>query len=78
MPVLAKFSGIVIRLLALGSVGTRIHAFHGNDELVVDLAELRVLQGNLPSSLRRRVLEWARDHRYAIYAGLARRAFPAA
>ncbi len=77
MPVLAKFGGIVIRLLSLGRFGTRLHAFHGDDELVVDLAELRVLQGTLPAALRRRVLDWAREHRYSIFAGIARGRLPA-
>lgn len=72
MPVLAKFSGIVIRLLSLGNLGTHLHAFHGNDELVVDLFELKVLQGQLPGRLGPLVLDWARRHRYAIFAGLSR------
>lgn len=72
MPVLAKFSGIVIRLLSLGRLGTHLHAFHGNDELVVDLFELKIIQGQLPGRLAQLVLDWARQHRYAIFASLDR------
>ena len=72
MPVLARFSGIVIRLLTLGKLGTHLHAFCGNDELVVDLAELRVLQGRLPGTLGQQVMDWARTHRYEIFCGIAR------
>lgn len=71
MPVLAKFSGIVIRLLTLGNLGTHLHAFHGNEEMVVDLFELRVLQGGLPGRLGQQVMDWARANRYAIYQSLA-------
>lgn len=70
MPVLAKFCGVVIRLLCLQSMGHRLHAFHGDDELVVDLDEMRVLSGRLPERLTRMVLAWARQHRYEILAGL--------
>ncbi len=72
MPVLAKFSGIVIRLLTLGNLGTHLHAFHGNDEMVVDLFEVRVLQGSLPGGLGQQVLDWAREHRHAILQSVLR------
>lgn len=72
MPVLARFRGIVIRLLTLGTLGTHLHAFFGNDELVVDLVELRVLQGDLPGARGEEVLAWARENRYAIFASLSR------
>ena len=73
MPVIARFSGIIIRLLCLGAVGHRLHAFHGDDELVVDLDDLRVVNGNATGRVGRQVLAWARQHRYEILAGLARR-----
>lgn len=70
MPVLAKFCGIVIRLLSVPSFGHRIHAFYGDDELVVDLEDLRVVSGRLPDRVGRMVLAWARQHREEILAGL--------
>ncbi len=73
MPVIAKFGGIVIRLLCLGAFGHRLHAFHGNDELVVDLDDLRVVNGSAPDRISRQVLAWARQHRCEILAGLSRR-----
>ncbi len=36
MPVLAKFYGIVIRLMCLQNLGTRLHAFYEGAELVTD------------------------------------------
>lgn len=73
MPVIARFGGIVIRLLCLGVFGHRLHAFHGDDELVVDLDALRIVSGSAPDRISRQVLAWARQHRYQILAGLARR-----
>ena len=72
MPVIARFCGIVIRLLCLRTLGTRLHAFHGDSEMVVDLASLRVIEGNVPERERRMVLEWARAHQSELLAGLWR------
>lgn len=72
MPVLAKFCGIVIRLLSLRTLGPRIHAFYGDEELVVDLDDLRVVSGHMPDRIGRMVLTWARQHREEILAGLGR------
>ncbi|MCC7376888.1 MAG: DUF4160 domain-containing protein [Verrucomicrobiales bacterium] len=72
MPVIANFCGIIIRLLNLRPLGQRLHAFHGDEELVVDLYDLRVLSGHFPEPLGRMVLDWARSHRYEILAGLHR------
>lgn len=73
MPVLAKFSGIVIRLLSLGAFGHRIHAFYGDEELVVDLDSVQVVSGHLPRRPGRLVLHWVRQHREEVLAGLSSR-----
>ncbi len=62
MPVLAKFCGIVIRLLCIRPFGTRLHAFYGDSELVIHLPSLRVIQGDAPQRVNELVLEWARRH----------------
>lgn len=62
MPVLAKFSGIVIRLMVGSTIGTRVHAFHGNEELVLGLNPLRIIQSEVPPWVEARVLEWVREH----------------
>lgn len=62
MPVIAKFYGIVIRLLCLKSFGTRLHAFYGDSELVINLSTLKVIQGEAPQRVKELVLEWARSH----------------
>ncbi len=72
MPVIAKFCGIVIRLLTLRSFGNRIHAFYGDEELVLDLDEMRIVSGHLPDRVLRMVMAWARQHRDEIFGTLRR------
>lgn len=62
MPVIARFCGIVIRLLCLRPFGARMHAFYGDSELVIMLPSLKVIQGDAPPQVQRLVLEWARRH----------------
>ncbi len=69
MPVVARFCGIVIRLLCLGTLGMRLHAFHGDGEMVLDLRSLRVLQEEVSEPVKRMVLDWAKAHQGEIMAG---------
>jgi len=62
MPVIAKFYGIVIRIMCIRLLGARIHAFYGNWELVIGLAPLRVIEGEAPCWVRNRVMAWASKH----------------
>jgi hypothetical protein len=43
MPVLSKFYGIVIRMLAARPVEARFHAIYGNWELVVGIWPLHII-----------------------------------
>jgi hypothetical protein len=69
MPVIARFCGIVIRLLPLRLFGPRLHAFHGNCELVLDLQTLSILHDNVSESVRQLVLAWAAEHQKQLLAG---------
>ena len=69
MPVIARFCGIVIRLLTLQSFGTRLHAFHGDSELIVDLASLRIIDGAVPLGVQEMILAWARAHQKQLLSG---------
>jgi len=60
MPVLARFYGIVIRMLFLRQFVAHFHAFYENNELVVGLSPVRILQGEAPDRVRAMVLEWPR------------------
>ena len=74
MPVIARFCGIVIRMLSLRPFGVRLHAFHGDGEMVVDLKTLRVIEGNLPEAMRELVLDWIGQHQQELLGGYWRTA----
>lgn len=78
MPVIATVRGIIIRLLSLPLLGNRLHAFHGDTELVIDLDNLRVLSGSAPAGIHDIVMEWARRNRWDILRSLHRRRMHAA
>ncbi len=62
MPVLSKFYGIVIRMLCVRQLSARFHAIHGDMELVVQIAPLRIVGGQAPRDVCELVLDWAREH----------------
>ncbi len=62
MPVLAKFGGIVIRLLIDRTFGTHFHAFYGDCELVIGVNPLRVIQGEAPFWVQDWALEWVEHY----------------
>jgi hypothetical protein len=68
MPVIAKFYGIVIRLLCIRPIGARLHAFYGDSELVITLPTLRIIQDDAPPGVRALVLAWARRHHHELLA----------
>jgi hypothetical protein len=68
MPVIAKFYGIVIRMIFLRSFQARFHALHRGGELIVSIAPLRVLEGDAPPGVRSIVLAWAAQHQMELLA----------
>lgn len=62
MPVLAKFDGIVIRVLFHRTFGIHVHAIYGDAELVIALNPTRVIQGEAPDWVKACALKWVRDH----------------
>lgn len=66
MPVIAKFCGIVMRLLIDRTFGTHVHAFYGDFELVIGLNPLRVIQGDAPSWVREWALDWVGHHQHEL------------
>jgi len=62
MPVLAKFCGIVIRMLTDRTFGTHFHAFYHDSELVIGLNPLRVIQGEAPPWVQELALDWVKQH----------------
>ena len=68
MPVIAKFYGIVIRMLFVRRLTARFHAFYGETELVVGIAPLSIIQGDAPERVQNLVLEWAQQHQTELLA----------
>ena len=68
MATLCRMDEIVIRVFFTRELGVRLHALHGDDELVVGLLPLRVLQGEAPEDVRDRVLRWACTHERELLA----------
>ena len=72
MPVLSKFYGIVIRMLAARPLEARCHAIYGNWELVVGIWPLHIIQGDAPRRVREMVLEWAAQHQQELLSAWSR------
>jgi hypothetical protein len=70
MQVIAKFGGIVIRMLLDRTFGTHFHAFHGDTELVIGINPVRVIQGEAPEWVRKLALEWVVNHQSNMFPGL--------
>ncbi len=68
MPVLAKYSGIVIRRLNDPTFGTHFHVFYGPCELVIGLNPLRIIQGEAPQWVKDSALAWVGRHQLALAA----------
>ena len=62
MPTLAIIDGIRITMSYADHEPAHFHAIAGEDEIVVGIADLRVIAGNLPPAGARRVRTWARRH----------------
>ncbi len=62
MPVLAKFHGIVMRMMCHRTFGTHLHAIYGEEELVIGLKPVRAIQGEVPPWVSDCALAWARRY----------------
>ena len=63
MPTISVFYGIVIQMFWRDHGLPHFHALYGEDEVLVDLRDLRVMRGSLPRRAMALVLEWAAEHR---------------
>jgi hypothetical protein len=66
MPVLAKFYGIVIRMLFVREFTAHFYAYYETWELMIGVAPIRIIQGEAPTRVRELVLEWAGQHQYEL------------
>ena len=72
MPVLAKFYGIVIRMLFSRGMPARFHAFYQGNEVVMEIFPLRAVGGELPEGVLDTVTRWARCHQRELLAAWRR------
>ena len=65
MPVLSRFSGIIIRMYFLQSEHNppHIHAIYNEDVAAIDFMTGEVLEGHLPPKAMSMVQEWISLHR---------------
>jgi hypothetical protein len=66
MPVLAKFYGIVIRMLFVREFTAHFYAYYDTWELMIGVAPIRIIQGQAPERVSKLVLEWATEHQYEL------------
>jgi hypothetical protein len=66
MPVLAKFYGIVIRMLFVREFTAHFYAYYDKWELMIGVAPVRIIQGEAPARVRQLVLEWATQRQYEL------------
>jgi len=72
MPVLAKFYGVVVRMLFAPVLGAHFHAIYGDHELVVAIQPLAIIQSDAPQRVQEMVLEWAAQHQPELLAAWRR------
>jgi hypothetical protein len=63
MPEISRFFGIVIGMFWDDHRPPHFHVRYGAHEASVDIRDLTVIEGRLPSRVRGLVVEWADGHR---------------
>jgi hypothetical protein len=63
MPLIARFYGIVIKMYFREHGIPHFHALYGEYIGVFDIAELQLIEGDLPPRAERLVREWAQQYR---------------
>lgn len=66
MPVVAIVDGVAIRLYYSDHEPAHFHAVIGDAEMLVAIADMRIIAGDLPPASRRAVLDWAAARREAL------------
>jgi hypothetical protein len=62
MPRIAHFYGVDIYMYYNDHAPPHFHAFHGDDEALVEWSPAQLYTGSLPSKVLKRVLDWAGLH----------------
>jgi hypothetical protein len=62
MPEISRFYGIIIYIYFREHNPPYFHAVYGEEEILIEIATLRVLSGHLPPRALGLVIEWASIH----------------
>ena len=64
MPVISRFYGIIIKMYFQQKEHNppHFHAIYGEYVGVIDINELKMIEGDLPNKAHSLVLEWAKDN----------------
>jgi hypothetical protein len=63
MPEISRFLGIIIAMYYQEHQPPHFHAKYGDRTGVFSIADLKLIEGSLPSRVTSLVLEWAFEHR---------------
>jgi hypothetical protein len=63
LPTISMFFGIMVRMYYDDHGPAHFHAYYGDDMIVIEIATLRIVAGQLPKRAQAMVLEWASQHR---------------
>lgn len=67
MPTLSRFFGISVRMYYDDHKRPHFHAYYGEDDASVTIDTLEVIEGHLPRRARAMLIEWAAEHRAALW-----------
>ncbi|MCD8536578.1 MAG: DUF4160 domain-containing protein [Burkholderiaceae bacterium] len=67
MPTISEFFGIVIRMYYDEHNPPHFHAYYADHEAMISIESLTVLKGALPKRAKALVVEWATEHREALF-----------
>ena len=63
MPEISRFFGIIIAMFFDDHNPPHFHARYGKDGVAIEIASLRVLEGQIPARALGLVMEWASQHK---------------
>lgn len=67
MPTISTFYGILIQMYWNDHAPPHFHALYGEFEALISIQTLEVIDGTLPRRALALVLEWAQEHRLALF-----------
>ena len=62
MPTISRFYGILIRMYHKGHAPPHFHAWYGDHDASIRIADFEVMEGRLPTTALKLVKQWAADH----------------